>query len=720
MPSGPRWNERAAAWWTAPMRSRRAYALAALLGLASYVITYGFGHMIGTSSYWDLPQWDSRAYLIGYRYFLHEPWHWPLFVVHTMNVPYPKSIAFSDSIPLFALINKAIATVIPPWGDFTNRDYLGLWHAIRYAQQACFGLAILRQLGHRSRGQAIVGSLFFLAVPSWISRYPHAALSGHFVILSAFYLYLRTAPRELPTRRLLLAWLGQLVAGALVNPYHAVISFGFFLAAMLRSRRWWSLALVPCGAALVGGALWFGGYLSRDATVSLGGFDIASTNLTAMFSSRHSGIFGDMTWLASTDATGYQYEGIAYLGLGFLILLAASATQLRSVAEAIRRHPFLFAFALGAWLLALSDHVYAGSHLVVSYGYPHSLRWITEEFRSPGRFVWIPMYVLIAYLLHWGFKRFSSGWQLAVLPVLAIVQLADARGASSYEASSTHEPYAPVIALEPWRALVHSYDAVFVLPSYDCVLDGTPNIDHVSLDIEYYASERALPINGVYSARPTRDCAKDETSWGSIELADHTLYVLLPRAVRIARRLQSLGATCGKFAYGVACSKESAPIVAAVQSGALKAVTPDAPPLAYGHHVELAQPSPFLGEGWSWAEPQGRWSDGLEAGLLFRLVGDPPSGAALHVQAVAALCGRRAAQEVDVMVDDELLATLRFDSTTNDVAVVRTIPIAHPELLRRSSLELEFRPYDIRTPARLGCNDDRRALGIMIQRLWFE
>ena len=69
--------------------------------------------VLGTSDYWDLPRSDHRAYLMGYRYFSHEPWHWPVFVTHTMNVPYPKSIAFSDSIPIWAFINKVIGTVDP-------------------------------------------------------------------------------------------------------------------------------------------------------------------------------------------------------------------------------------------------------------------------------------------------------------------------------------------------------------------------------------------------------------------------------------------------------------------------------------------------------------------------------------------------------------------------------------------------------------------------------
>ncbi len=715
-------RDRLAAWWVTPARSLHAYAIAAAIGLLAYLIVYGPGHMFGTSAYWGLPQEDSRAYLMGYRYFLHEPWHWPVFVTHTMNVPYGKSIAFSDAVPIFALLNKAIATVIPPWGTFTERSYLGLWHALLYVLQPCFGVAILRQLGQRSRGAAIVTALFFLAVPSWILRYAHAALAAQFLLLSALYLYLRAPTRSIAPLRLQLVWLCQLAVAALVNPYHVVISLGFFAAALLKSRRWQTIAWFPLGVAMSGLALAFGSYFSHEAQIHMGGFDMASTNMLSMFVPTRSGIFGDASWLPSADATGLQYEGMTYLGLGTLSLLVLFLPRFRSVGTAIKRHPFLFAFVLGSWLLALSTRIYFGSHLVVGYELPHALRWVSDQFRSPGRFAWVAMYVAIAWLTRWGLARFTTGWQLAIMPLLAIVQLVDASGAWRFQHSYTQDTFAHFLPIDAWRPFVHAHDAVFAAPSYDCIQTETlPHLDHVALEIEFYASQRALPINGVYSARPTRDCGVDELSWRSIVPQDNTLYVVLPHAVRVATRLAALGATCARFEYGQVCTKNTAALADAIRSGALAPVEPPATPgVAFGTPIETAHDSPVIGEGWSFAEPSGRWSDGPIASLIFHLTGDLPASPALEISAAAALCGKRTSQDVDVILDGELLSTLHFGAANNDVAQVRSIPIAHPELLRRPLLVLDFKPHDLRSPMKLRCNGDPRELGIRVAHVSFE
>ena len=160
---------------TAP-RALHVYATAAAIGLVTFLVVYGPGHLAGTSAYWDMPTSDERMYLIGYRYFLHEPWHWPLFTSYAVDAPYAKSLVFLDCIPLWALVNKLIAAVIPPWRAFSAQAYLGLWHGLVYALQPCLGVACLRALGHRSWRTAIVNALFVLAIPCWIFRYGHAAL----------------------------------------------------------------------------------------------------------------------------------------------------------------------------------------------------------------------------------------------------------------------------------------------------------------------------------------------------------------------------------------------------------------------------------------------------------------------------------------------------------------------------------------------------------------
>jgi len=358
--------DRVRAWWNTPARALHAYAIAAGIGIVVYMVVYGPSHALGTSSYWDLPQEDSRAYLMGYRYFLHEPWHWPIFTSHTINVPFTKSLAFSDGIPVWALVNKSIATIVPPWGPFSSRAYLGLWHLLRYILQPCLGVAIMRQLDQRSRGAAFLTAIFFIAVPSWIVRYGHAALSAHWLILWPIYMYLRTPANALPPTRLQVMWLCELAIAALTNPYHVMMSFGLFCGSLGKSFRLRALVWLPAAIATVGVMAWSAGYLARAATVPMFGFDSASTNMLSMFVPERSGIFGDARgWLANTNATDYQYEGFIYLGLGYLILFALFLRHARTLGGVIKRHRFLFAVALGFWLFALSNHVYFGSHLIL-------------------------------------------------------------------------------------------------------------------------------------------------------------------------------------------------------------------------------------------------------------------------------------------------------------------------------------------------------------------
>jgi hypothetical protein len=529
-----------------PTRAWHLYSVAAAIGLAIYLIVYGPGHLFGTTAYWEMPFQDERQSLIGYRYFLHEPWHWPLFVSDRINVPYPKSVAFLDCVPLWAFANKLIATVVPPWESFSEHAYLGLWHAIVYALQACFGVAVLRVLGHRSWRAGIVAALFFVSLPTWIFRYPHAAASAHWLLLWALYLYLRTPPRSPMTRRLGVAWLCQLAVAALVYPYHAVISLAVFVASLARARQQRSFAIwLPLGLASVLAATALVGYFAHETGRRQWGFEFESANLLSWLVPVRSGIFGDAQGIATVMGTDWQYEGYAYLGIGTLLLLVW--WHARSLREVIARHAVLFAIVCAFAVLALSNHVYFGSHEIFSFPIPSFLRWIPNQFRSPGRFVWLPTYVLVAYLLHWGLQR-----RFALVAIATVLQLIDARGDWALQRANTSGPSGVQLDIATWRLLVHAHDAVVVLPPYSCRTgDNVPTLDLASMDIEMLASERALPINGTYSARPWRRCAAEQKAWPTLQPQPRTLYVLFPPALGIADQLD---ARCEDFALGRVCS----------------------------------------------------------------------------------------------------------------------------------------------------------------------
>jgi hypothetical protein len=711
--------ERFVAWWTAPERPARAYAIAAALGLLVNVLVLGVPHLFGSSSYWDLPQEDSRVYIIGYRHFLHEPWHWPIFESSTLNVPFPKSIAFTDSIPLWALVNKIIATIIPPWGPFSERAYLGLWHGLAYVLQAVFGLACLRAVGERSRAAMILGSLFLLATPAWIFRYGHASLSAHFLLLWALNNYLRTRPgTPLPLGR---AWVAQLAIAALVNPYHVAMSFGLFVLSVVRSRTRRSLAWLPLGLTAVGAAAYVAGYFASEAKVPMAGFEASSANLLSPFVPVRGGILGDGTWIANVEAAPFQYEGYAYLGLGYLILVLLFLPRLRTLAAVFKQHAFLCAALVAVSLFALSNHVWWGSHRIVSYAFPSKLQWISQQYRAPGRFVWFPMYVVMLFLLHGALSRFTAGWKLLVVPVVLIVQLADAWGDWKYRRRVTRAPFPPHLDLDAWRKLVHAHDSLFIFPSYDCIFDETLFAYRVSEELQYLASERALPMNGVYSARPMRDCATDTASLTTLVPSDRALYVLLPQAKHARAQLEASGATCAQFEHGRVCSSSVSAIDDAMRTGAIVPVPPP-PAIRYGETVQIgvgSNPAHF-GEGWSYEEPLGRWTTGPNARLELRLAGAAPREVALKLRAASVVCGDRRSQSVDVMLNRSPIGRLDFDQQANDADVTRSIRVPHPEELEKPVVVIELRPRDTRSPSATGCNADPRPLGLFVRGVSFE
>jgi len=276
--------------------------------------------------------------------------------------------------------------------------------------------------------------------------------------------------------------------------------------------------------------------------------------------------------------------------------------------------------------------------------------------------------------------------------------------------------------MEAWRTLVHAHATVLELPTFDCLGDD-PDKLKPSLEIAYYASERALPINGVYGARPVRDCTEDERRFPNAP-EDGTLYVWFAKSDRHARRFVARGASCGAFEYGWACSTNHEAIAVAMRAGALEPMTPSKvslPLLAYGQRIQFGTASSkrFLTEGWSYEEATGRWSEGPVATLQFRMTGDLAPSSVMKLNAASMMCGRRQSQDVDVAVNDTTLATLHFDRGTNDIETVRSISVPG-RLLQGPEVIVDFKPHDVRPPNTVRCNDDPRRTGVWLRELWFE
>jgi hypothetical protein len=313
---------------------RSAYALAALTALAYLLWFYPLAFFRGEGAFFH---WvDSGQHVSGWLFYARDSWHFPLLKTTQLNYPEGVSIAFTDSIPLAALLFKPFVAWLPE-----GFQYIGLWHGVVYLSQALAATYLLRVLGCRHGLAAVAGGLFAMLVPALVWRFNHTALMTHSVLITALALYF--AGRQPASFRFACNALTALcIAALLIHPYLLAMSFAVFVALLseqyrlgepLRRQAWrMARALLLLVAVMA-----VCGYLGAGR--GSGGFDFYSMNLASPFCGGQ--------WLpCHYDATGGQYEGLNYFGAGtMLLLICALWGQRRQLPAVWRDHRSSFCSA---------------------------------------------------------------------------------------------------------------------------------------------------------------------------------------------------------------------------------------------------------------------------------------------------------------------------------------------------------------------------------------
>lgn len=124
----------------------------------------------------------------------------------------------------------------------------------------------------------------------------------------------------------------------------------------------------------------------------------------------------------------------------------------------------------------------------------------------------------------------------------------------------------------------------------------------------------------------------------------------------------------------------------------------------------------FIWQGWSGPEAWGTWSDGNRSSVLLDLSTAPKNDLELLIEGHAFLAEKHPTQEIDVVVNKHLLATLMYDQRSN--GGVRTVKI--PKFLASENdgrLLIYFNIKNPKSPAELGTSGDSRRLGLGIVSL---
>lgn len=301
---------------------------------------------------------DSATHLFGLLYFLRDSWALPPGQVLSYGEGFASSVLYSDSIPILALLLKAVASVVG--GPWLGQPF-GAWLLLCFVLQAYFSFRIAALFIPGTIGPFLVSLLACLAPPFLMRGCEHQSLMAHWLIIWA--LLLLFGRRSCENRRSV-QWPLLLVLSLGIHPSIFTMCFALWAVANFTALRTPNAVRGRIVGSMLGTSMllfvFAYGYGYFMGTTNAEGWGYYKLNLLAVINP-----MGWSRFLPSfSDTTGGEYEGFAYFGLGILGLLGTAGLVSTRVPrsspfEPARRSLFLVAVAFTG--IALTPNVNAGA-----------------------------------------------------------------------------------------------------------------------------------------------------------------------------------------------------------------------------------------------------------------------------------------------------------------------------------------------------------------------
>lgn len=465
------------------------FALGALLGVAVFILIYGISTLNVTYDSWiycGYIEEDIIQSYGGWLYLRQAPWAWPLTVAQNLSVPLGASIAFTDSIPLVAILCKVFAPLLPQ-----TFQYFGWYNLFNFALQGGFAVLLLRHF-KLGRVYSLLGSLLFTTAPIFLERaFRHSGLGSQWLLLAALWLYFKSRPKGAVFPLLGFTVLCTLAVG--IHTYFLPMIYAIFFAALLyqvlTKKKFWRYALYLAGSFVpVLGMAYITGILTRGGGGSASGFGSYSLNLNALVNPTSFDWYAQsrqMAWsrfLPVLPQGSHQYDAFNYAGAGILLALGGMAlVGLVRLVQALRHkeysglcrawatlksHAGLVFVCVCLTLFGISNVVTLGSSTLFTVPLPAPILIFCGIFRSSGRLIWPCNYLLTLGVVVFIGRRFTPNWRMVVLGVIVLVQLADISGA----VQKKHDYFAggPLVeqteySTPGWKFMAENYDNVYYL-----------------------------------------------------------------------------------------------------------------------------------------------------------------------------------------------------------------------------------------------------------------
>lgn len=431
---------------------------------------------------------DMAKDVAGWLFYAADHWRFPLLHTERMNHPQGLSIAFTDSIPLAALVFKPLAAWLPP-----HYHYLGLWHGLAFVLQGLGAAFLIRSLGSRGMLATIAAVLFALNWPVLLLRLGHTALLTQGLLLFALGVYFRAHAGTWSTRRAWWILLALCLAALAIHPYLMAMCYAIMLAFLLsqglRDGGWhWQAARLAAALGLT--AAWAGLLGFYGTGLGTGAYGEYRMALDAPWCDD-----GYSLWACPK---GGGYESYNYLGLGTLLLIALAllSARPRRLIQTLRQHAGLVSIMVLLTLFAVTHRVHFGPQLIASWPLPVVVQDAAGIFQASGRFFWPVGYLLLFAALA-AILRSQRAWASLAVVLAVAAQLYDTQGRRDEFRARVSMPGGDLRPGPAWSQALAGIGHVAVFPPFGC---GTMDA-FAYLPLQYLAAVHGATFSTAYAAR---------------------------------------------------------------------------------------------------------------------------------------------------------------------------------------------------------------------------
>ncbi|MCR5420125.1 MAG: DUF6311 domain-containing protein [Lachnospiraceae bacterium] len=449
-------------------------------GVACFLWVYGYRILDPQYDAWLFnTDMDLKQHYIGFCHYRMSDLRFPIGLVDTLSYPASVSIIYTDSIPLVAFVFKLFNRFLPQ-----HFQYFGMFGLLSFMLMGGISAILVYSLigkddnkeelpgkpesyrgiklpvGYHFIISAVASLVFILSFTVLHRMFYHTALGAQWIIILALYIWINREDYGRIKVILVYALMGVLCVG--IHTYYVPMVGSVLLAASVEhylrrgNYRGKSSGINVSGkkdkkrinviagevinllAFCVFGLITlfvFGGFYGGSGGRAEG-FGSFTANLNTFINP----LFGSAVFKPLKLYYDWQYEGYAYLGLGIILMVIVSTVYL---ARNIRKEEFKnhTRFITGLVLLIV-DLIFAmipiitfGDIKLLGIPLPGFVRNAMGIFRSNGRFIWVPMYLIMLGAIVYSCRSFEEVFKgkdkgrsivCKLMAVLLLVQVLDA------------------------------------------------------------------------------------------------------------------------------------------------------------------------------------------------------------------------------------------------------------------------------------------------------